>query len=94
MSKRKRGNIAKQVRNLCSGLFNNKITDTQFKEGIKETLVEHGGTGFILQGIGLALHRAALVYGSEFEKRAWSLIEQVDTRFRDLYDKWTEKMRK
>lgn len=94
MSKRTRGDISKKVRSSCTGLFNNKITDTQFKEGLKEILLEYGSTGYILQGIGLALHRVSSVYSSECEQRVWSLADQVDTRIRDLYDKRVDEMKK
>ncbi len=94
MSKRKRGDIAKEVRNLCSGLYSGKITDAQFEEGAKELLLEHGGTGFILQGIGLALHRVSSAYGSDFEQRVWGLADQVDNRIRGLYDNWWQKMQR
>ena len=94
MSKRKRGDIAKEIRTQCSGLYNGKITDAQFKERIKELLLEYGGTGFILQGIGLALHRISAVYGSDFEQRVWRLADQVDSRIRSLYDNWWQKMQR
>ncbi len=94
MSKRKRGELAKEVRKLCLGLCNGKSTDNQFREGIEYLLLKHGRTGYVLQGIGLAVHRNSSTQGSDFENRVWTLASQVDSRIRELYDNWCMQMQK
>ena len=92
MSKRARGDISKKIRDLCFTLSNNKITDTQFKIGIKEIISEYSGMAVIFQDIGLSIQKESLKYGDVLNQRVWKLADQVDNRIRDSYDKWWQKM--
>ncbi len=93
MSKKKRGPISKKVENLCYELSSGRINDDTFKQGLKDILDEYGKMGYILQGIGMVIGKW-LVQEPKFKDKVWSLANQVDTKIRDLFDKWVDEMKK
>lgn len=102
MSRRKRGPISKEVRNLCYRLFQGRITDNDFKKRIQDIIDKYGQSGYILQGIGLAIqkwgvnengHKKWSINEDEYKKeKVWQLADEVDVRIRKLFENWVRKM--
>jgi len=87
MGNRKRGPISKEIKCLCYELSNNKINENNFKEGIQKIINDYGETGYILQGIGMAVQKWC---GDN--KQIWKLIDEVDIRIRKQFENWLKKM--
>ncbi len=94
MGKKARGDISKKIRDLCFAVFNNKITDAQFKIGIKEIIAEYSEMTVIFQDIGLSIQKESLKYGDVLNQRFWKLADQADVKIRDSYNKWQKTMQK
>jgi hypothetical protein len=94
MGKKARGDISKKIRDLCFALLNNKITDTQFKTGIKEIISEYREMAVIFQDIGLSIQKESLKYGDILNQRVWKLADQSDVKIRDSYNNWWRKMQR
>ena len=91
MSRKKKGPITKKVRNLCYDFYNNRITDNDFKDGILKIIEEYGRSGYILQGIGLAIMKWSTNKDELQKKKVWELVNDVDTRIIELLDNWAKK---
>ena len=93
MGKRKRGPISKKVKELCCNWRDGRITDGDFKEGVQGLIIRHGKTGYVLQGIGMAVEKWSTKYLSpEGKKQVWKFADEVNSRIRMLFDKWLEIM--
>lgn len=87
MGRRKRGPISKRIRHLCYDLNSGNIEEITFKDEIRAIIDEHGETGYVLQGIGMAIHKWC---GGD--ERVWRLVDEVDVRIRTLFENWIDKM--
>jgi len=92
MGRRKRGPISKKVRDLCRGLFQGRITDSDFKKGIQDIIAQYGQSGYILQGIGMAIQKWSIDEDECKSEKAWKLADEVDVRIRELFENWVRKM--
>lgn len=93
MGKRKRGPISKKVRELCCNWSDGRITDGDFTEGVRSLIIRHGETGYIFQGIGMAIEKWSTKYlSSEDKKQVWKLADEVDSRIRELFKNWVRIM--
>jgi len=66
---------------------NGKINESTFKEEIQTIIDEYGETGYVLQGIGMAIQKWC-----EDDERVWILIDEVDVKIRKQFENWVEKM--
>lgn len=93
MARRKRGPISKRVRELCCYWRDGRITDKGFKEGIQGLIIHHGETGYVLQGIGMAIEKWSTKYLPPRDKqKVWKLTNEADRRIRELLENWVDKM--
>jgi len=92
MARRRRGPISKAIKRLCSDLFHNRIDERQFKAELRAIIQTHGATGYVLQGIGMALDKWSQGFGDAFKEKVWGLADEVDPRIRDLFEKWKQRM--
>ena len=92
MSGRRKGPISKKVKHLCYGLFGGRITERDFQNSVREIIDEYGDTGYILQGIGMAIQKWSLAEGNSNKQKVWRLADGVDIRIRELFENWAEKM--
>ena len=86
MGRRKRGPISKKIKHLCYNLNSNKIDDNIFKKEIQAIIDEYGKTGYVLQGIGMAVQKWC-----EGDERVWKLLDEVDVRIKTLFENWFKK---
>ncbi len=93
MSRRKRGPISKEVRNLCRGLFQGRITDNDFKGGIQNIIDEYGQARYILQGIGLAIQKWSINEDAHKREKVWELANDVNVRIRELFENLRGRLR-
>lgn len=89
---KRRGDISKRIRSLCYELSQGKITEREFKNGIQELIDEYGTTGYMLQDIGMAAQKWCSHMGNYVPERFWVLLDEVDTRIRESYEKSKEKI--
>lgn len=95
MGKRKRGPISKKVRELCCNWSDGRITDGDFKEGIRGLIIHYGETGYVLQDIGMATEKWSTKYLSpESKKQVWELADEVNSKIRELFKNWVRMMSK
>lgn len=94
MTKVARGPISKKVRNLCYDLRDGRITDEDFKEGIRNIIICYGETWRVFQNIGMVPHGLKIQkYLSEADKRRiWRLLDETDYRIREAFEIWKKKM--
>jgi hypothetical protein len=88
IGRRKRGPISKKVKVLCQSLFEGKLGEKEFTQGIQEIINEYGNTGYILQGIGMALQKWSSNKNHSKRELVWKLADRVDVRIRNLYERW------
>jgi len=87
MATRKRGPISKKVKNLCRNLFSRRISEEDFKKGLREIIEEHGRR---YQAIGLAIHKWSMHENERNRKLVWKLADEVDERIRASFIHWTQ----
>ena len=87
MARRRRGPISKAIKRLCSDLFHNRIDERQFKAELRAIIQTHGATGYVLQGIGMALDRWSQGFGNAFKEGVWELANEVDSKIYDLFER-------
>lgn len=88
MGKRKIGPVSKKIKDLCHGLSGGQISKNDFKKGIQGIIDEYGESGYILQGIGIAIQK--WYKGNE---QVWRLVDETDSRIRKQFENYVEKMK-
>jgi hypothetical protein len=86
MGRRKRGPISKKIKRLWNDLRNGKIDESTFKEEIRAIIKKYGKTGYVFQGIGMAIQKWC---GSD--ERVWRLVDEVDITIRKQLENWRKK---
>ena len=85
---RRRGPVSRRVRRLCHNYLAGRISDEEFKNGIKEIIEEYGCTGYVLQGIGLSIDKWLRGRNKKEKEMVWGLVDEVNAKIRELFEKW------
>jgi len=69
-----------------------RISDEEFKNGIREIIEDYGRTGYVLQGIGLSIGRWLQGRNEREREMVWRLADEVDMKIRELFERWRDRM--
>ena len=89
---RRRGPVSRRVRRLCHSYLAGRISDEEFKNGIREIIEDYGRTGYVLQGIGLSIGRWLQGRNEREREMVWRLADEVDMKIRELFERWRDRM--
>ena len=92
MSRKKRGPVAKEVRNLYYSLLHGRISEEEFKGAIFEIINVYGDSGYILQGIGLTIQSCLQNAKDSEREKVWGLVCETDIRIWVCFDNWVRKI--
>ena len=86
MARRKRrGPIARPIRNLCSRTLLKPANEFQFKEGLRKIINDWGPAFFY--HICLAIEAWVVDYATDRKDEIWQLVDQVEPRIRQEFEK-------
>jgi len=86
VKRKRRGQLAKTVRNLCSGTLLEPVNKPEFKKGLRKIIDEYPSS---LVNIGRAIQSWAVEYLRDKIKieETWRLVDEVEPRIRQKFEK-------
>jgi len=87
VKRKRRGPIAKPLRNLCSGTLLDPANKPQFKDGLSKIVDENPS---FLRQIGMVIQAWAVEFGYDIDE-IWQLVDEVEPKIRQQYIRWAKE---